>query len=167
LGFRFSTFREPPVYSIVRRDSVEIHLGKADGSDAAPNAPHREESLDAYVWVDDVDALFEELKSRGAEIVEPPTVCESHCCETGRRRQVSAWRLEWTLQSAAEWRRLHPAIWRNPSSCNWLDGLSQNFTSFYNRLRPFDTFPFQALIFAIVVMGLGSAISGRVDRGSR
>ena len=77
-------FCQPPVYSIVRRDAVEIHLGKADMSAnaaSAPNAPHREGSIDAYVWVDDVEALFEELKNRGAKIVEPPTVREYHCYE--------------------------------------------------------------------------------------
>ena len=77
-------FYEPPVYSIVRRDSVEIHLGKADpnaDAAAAPNTPHREDSIDAYVWVDQVDPLFEELKSRGAKIVEPPTLRAYRCYE--------------------------------------------------------------------------------------
>ncbi len=83
LGFQIlGYFREPPVYSIIRRDTVEIHLGKADpGAGAAPNAPQREASLDAYIWVNDVDALFEELKSRGAMIAEPPTVREYNCYE--------------------------------------------------------------------------------------
>src|SRR5215467_6801883 len=82
LGFQIlGYFYEPPVYSIVRRDAVEIHLGKADANAdaaAAPNTPHREDSIDAYIWVDAVDALFAELKSRGAKIVEPPTVREYH-----------------------------------------------------------------------------------------
>jgi uncharacterized glyoxalase superfamily protein PhnB len=85
LGFQIlGYFYEPPVYSIVRRDAVEIHLGKADANAdaaAAPNTPHREDSIDAYIWVDDVDALFQELKSRGATIVEPPTVRVYKCYE--------------------------------------------------------------------------------------
>jgi len=85
LGFQIlGYFYEPPVYSIVRRDAVEIHLGKADANAdaaAAPNTPHREDSIDAYIWVDDVEALFEELKSRNAKIVEPPTIREYHCYE--------------------------------------------------------------------------------------
>jgi len=87
LGFEIlGFFREPPVYSIVRRDAVEIHLARADrGLDPAPNAPHRDEPLDAYVWVDDLDALFAELQSRGARIVEPPTVREYHCYEMAVR----------------------------------------------------------------------------------
>ena len=85
LGFQIQGyFWEPPVYAIVRRDSVAIHFGKADANvdaGAAPNAPHREGSIDGYIWVNDVDALFDELKSRGASIVEPPTVREYHCYE--------------------------------------------------------------------------------------
>jgi uncharacterized glyoxalase superfamily protein PhnB len=83
LGFEISGFfRDPPAYSIVRRDAVEIHLARADvGRDAAAYAPHRDGSLDAYVWVDDLDALFAELQSRGARIVEPPTVREYRCDE--------------------------------------------------------------------------------------
>ena len=85
LGFQIlGYFYEPPVYSIVRRDSVEIHLGKADANAdaaAAPNTLHSEDSIDAYIWVDDVDGLFAELKSRGAKIVEPPSVREYHCRE--------------------------------------------------------------------------------------
>jgi catechol 2,3-dioxygenase-like lactoylglutathione lyase family enzyme len=83
LGFQIlGYFHEPPVYSIVRRDTVEIHLGKADAvSNAAPHARYRQDSTDVYIWVDDVDARFEELKSRGAKIVEPPTVRKCHCYE--------------------------------------------------------------------------------------
>ena len=85
LGFQIQGyFWEPPVYSIVRRDSIAIHFGKADpnaDANAAPNTPHREGSIDAYVWVDDVDALFDEMKARGANIVEPPTVREYRCYE--------------------------------------------------------------------------------------
>ena len=85
LGFQIQGyFWEPPVYAIVRRDAVGIHFGKADANadaGAAPNTPHREGSIDAYVWVDDVDGLFDELKTRGANIVEAPTRREYHCYE--------------------------------------------------------------------------------------
>src|SRR5262249_48896294 len=75
-------FGEPPVYSMVRRDVVEIHLGRANsGAAAAPNAPHREDSLDSYVRVDNVDMLFDEFKGRGAHIVEPPTIRVYKCYE--------------------------------------------------------------------------------------
>lgn len=85
LGFQIlGYFYEPPVYSIVRRDAVEIHFGKADANAdaaAAPNSPHRGDAIDAYIWADDLDALFEDLRSRGARILEPPTVREYHCYE--------------------------------------------------------------------------------------
>ena len=85
LGFQIlGYFYEPPVYSIVRRDAVEIHLGRVDlnaDASAAPNARHREDAIDAYIWVDDVDALYGELRGRGAHIVEPPTLREYQCYE--------------------------------------------------------------------------------------
>lgn len=68
-------FLDPPVYAIVARDSAEIHFGKADaGSPAMPNIRRREGSLDAYIWVNDLDPLYAELRERGAKIVEPPAM---------------------------------------------------------------------------------------------
>lgn len=75
-------FWEPPVYSIVQRDDVEIHFGKADeGRSPAPNVARRAESIDAYIWVTDVDALHSELASCGAKIVEGPTKTVYNCYE--------------------------------------------------------------------------------------
>jgi predicted enzyme related to lactoylglutathione lyase len=75
LGFRIlGYFLDPPVYAIVARDSVEIHFSRVDsGTAASPNIRRREGSLDAYIWVNDLDPLYGELKERGAKIVEPPT----------------------------------------------------------------------------------------------
>jgi uncharacterized glyoxalase superfamily protein PhnB len=83
LGFRIlGYFLDPPVYAIVARDSVEIHFGRADsGTVASPNIRRREGSLDAYIWVNDLDPLYAELKERGAKIVEPPTTQVYHCYE--------------------------------------------------------------------------------------
>jgi Glyoxalase/Bleomycin resistance protein/Dioxygenase superfamily len=83
LGFRIlGYFGQPPVFSIVARDNVEIQLGKSD-STAGPahNSVQREGGLDAYVWVTDVDSLYTELKARGANIFEPPQVRVYHCYE--------------------------------------------------------------------------------------
>jgi uncharacterized glyoxalase superfamily protein PhnB len=82
-GFKIlGYFLEPPVYAIVQRDDVEIHFGKADqGQDAAPNVGRRAGSLDAYIWVTDVDALHAELASRGANIVEGPMTTVYKCYE--------------------------------------------------------------------------------------
>ena len=80
LGFRIrGYFLDPPIYAIVARDSVEIHFGKADtGAATSPNIERREGSLDAYIWVNDLDPLYAELKERGAKIVEPPTIQVYH-----------------------------------------------------------------------------------------
>ncbi len=82
-GFKIlGYFWEPPVYSIVQRDDVEIHFGKADeGQSSAPNVGRRGGSIDAYIWVTDVDALHSELASRGAKIVEGPTKTVYNCYE--------------------------------------------------------------------------------------
>lgn len=83
LGFQIlGYFLDPPVYSIVRRDAVEIHFGKlAPGSSPSPNIRRREGSLDAYIWVSDLDPLYAELQQRGAKIVEPPEMRVYKCYE--------------------------------------------------------------------------------------
>jgi predicted enzyme related to lactoylglutathione lyase len=83
LGFGIrGYFLDPPVYAIVGRDSVEIHFGKADTRTAAsPNIRRREGSVDAYIWVNDLDLLYAELKERGAQIVEPPATQVYKCYE--------------------------------------------------------------------------------------
>jgi hypothetical protein len=83
LGFRIlGYFGQPPVFSIVARDNVEIQLGRVDANAGpAQNSVQREEGLDAYVWVTDVDSLYAELKERGAKIVEPPQIRVYNCCE--------------------------------------------------------------------------------------
>jgi predicted enzyme related to lactoylglutathione lyase len=83
LGFRIrGYFLEPPIYAIVARDSVEIHFGKADtGTATLPNIQRHEGSIDAYIWVNDLDPLYAELKERGAKIVEPPVTQVYKCYE--------------------------------------------------------------------------------------
>ncbi len=72
LGFRIlGYFAEPPVYSIVARDGVEIHFGKSETT-VASNAMVRTGSFDVYIWVSDIDVIYEELRSSGAEIIEGP-----------------------------------------------------------------------------------------------
>jgi hypothetical protein len=65
LGFRIlGYFGQPTVFSIVARDNVEIQLGKSDPTAGpAPNSVQREDGLDAYVWVTDVDSSFAELRA--------------------------------------------------------------------------------------------------------
>jgi catechol 2,3-dioxygenase-like lactoylglutathione lyase family enzyme len=84
LGFRIlGYFQDPPVFAMVVRDAVEIHFGKADdGATASPNVVRRRGlGLDAYIWVNDLDALHAELKGRGAKIIEAPAVRVYKCYE--------------------------------------------------------------------------------------
>ena len=72
LGFEIlGYFAEPPVYSMVARDGVEIHFGKSEAAGAS-NSTVRSGSFDVYIWVTDIEAMFEELKSSGADILEGP-----------------------------------------------------------------------------------------------
>src|SRR5688572_15703809 len=67
LGFEcVSTWHDPPVYAIVARDLHAIHFRLAQPP--IPN-PHKysEELLDAYLFVEDVDALYAEYAARGVE----------------------------------------------------------------------------------------------------
>ena len=61
---------EPPVYAVMRRGGSEVHLQIRRRSVFAGARGSFEG--DAYVFVDDVDALHEELKSRGASVSRPP-----------------------------------------------------------------------------------------------
>jgi uncharacterized glyoxalase superfamily protein PhnB len=67
LGFEcVGTWQDPPVYAIVARDQRRIHFRCAE-----PPTPHpdkyADELLDAYVFVDDADALYAEYASCGVE----------------------------------------------------------------------------------------------------
>ena len=84
LGFKIlGYFAEPPVFAMVARDRAEIHLGKIDeGATPSPNeARRRGLGTDAYIWVTDLDALFLELKARGAKIIDGPVVRVYQCYE--------------------------------------------------------------------------------------
>ena len=66
-------FLDPPVFAIVRRDGAEIHFGKSDTGQVKINNSFRKGlGTDAYIFISDVIALHEELKSLGANIVEGP-----------------------------------------------------------------------------------------------
>ncbi len=67
LGFVcVGTWQDPPVYAIVVRDGQAIHFRCA-----APPTPQAgkvvEELLDAYLHVEDADALYAEYANRGVE----------------------------------------------------------------------------------------------------
>lgn len=84
LGFKIlGYFAAPPVFAMVERDDVEIHFGKIDeGSSLQMNdSVRRGLGTDIYIWVSDIDAIFEELKAKNVQIVEGPTKRIYDCIE--------------------------------------------------------------------------------------
>ena len=83
LGFGFDQFwGEPPAFVMVRRDDIQIMLRQPPSprdSVVKPNRPRLDHTFDAYVYVQDVDALYEELRSRGADILFEPHQ-QAHDC---------------------------------------------------------------------------------------
>ena len=74
LGFELlGYFLDPPVYAMLARDGVEMHFGRADGRQAdVSSSQFRRVGFDAYIWVDDIYALYDELKENGAIIKDGP-----------------------------------------------------------------------------------------------
>jgi catechol 2,3-dioxygenase-like lactoylglutathione lyase family enzyme len=60
----------PPVFAIVRRDSVEVFFSRADQSEVRSRPTGG--APDVYLRVIGIDALAEELRARGAEILDGP-----------------------------------------------------------------------------------------------
>lgn len=83
LGFEIlGYFADPPVYAMVRRDSAEIHFGKADGEKIQRNQSVRKGlGSDVYIFVSDVNALYQELLEKGVEITEGPIKRIYDCTE--------------------------------------------------------------------------------------
>ncbi|HET6202931.1 MAG TPA: VOC family protein [Planctomycetota bacterium] len=81
LGFRLDgTFGDPPVFTQANRDGVVIQLGRALDPSRARRAPDGV-GYNAYVWVDDVDALAGEYRGRGADVAEGPVLRSYGCRE--------------------------------------------------------------------------------------
>lgn len=68
LGFHVEfTYGNPPAYAGVERGGLLIHLQSAD------HTKRRQPGQAAvYAFADNVDTLFEELKTNGAKILQPP-----------------------------------------------------------------------------------------------
>jgi catechol 2,3-dioxygenase-like lactoylglutathione lyase family enzyme len=72
LGFETKVYEGGDFYGYARRDGVYVHFSKCP--DVRPNSVASPPDLfDLYVYVDDVEALYDELRGRGAEILHPPT----------------------------------------------------------------------------------------------
>lgn len=68
LGFQcVGTWGDPTVYAIVMRDDCAIHFRLAEPPTPNPDK-YREELLDAYLFVQDADALHAEYAIRDVEV---------------------------------------------------------------------------------------------------
>jgi catechol 2,3-dioxygenase-like lactoylglutathione lyase family enzyme len=74
LGFEASLFEENPQhYGYANRDNVWFHFAHWDGVEPRPNAVAvPPDMFEAYLYVDDVTALHEELVERGADLLHGP-----------------------------------------------------------------------------------------------
>jgi predicted enzyme related to lactoylglutathione lyase len=73
LGFQSDRFwGEPPCFTMVYRSGITIMLSQFEKTGLMrPNSaadPEGEDVWDAYVWVDNADALYEEFKGKGVKI---------------------------------------------------------------------------------------------------
>ena len=67
LGFEcLGTWQDPPVYAIVARDHRAIHF-RCEAPPTANPDKYPEELLDAYIFVEDADALYAEFAAKGVE----------------------------------------------------------------------------------------------------
>ena len=70
LGFDARAWEVNPThYGYASRDNCHLHFAHFDGIPPNPNG----DLFDVYIYVDDVDALHEELVGRGANIEQGPT----------------------------------------------------------------------------------------------
>lgn len=77
LGFKYERFwGEPPCFAMVYRSGITIMLSQLEKTRLMrPNSaadPEGEGAWDAYVWVDNADALYEEFKGNGVKIARHP-----------------------------------------------------------------------------------------------
>jgi predicted enzyme related to lactoylglutathione lyase len=72
LGFQYNRFwGEPPCFCMVHRSGIVIMLGQLERTGVMrPNRTVDPEggAWDAYIWIDNSDALHAELKSKGVKI---------------------------------------------------------------------------------------------------
>jgi hypothetical protein len=59
---------------MVGRDDKIIMLSLMEGGRGGSNRDFKREAIDAYLWVDDVDALYAEFRQQQVDIVMPPTL---------------------------------------------------------------------------------------------
>lgn len=76
LGFEIiDYFLNPPIYSMIQRDGIQIHFGKADDDKNVQKSTLslRKSGFDIYLWVTEIEELFKELIDKKVTILEPLT----------------------------------------------------------------------------------------------
>ena len=72
VGFEcLRTWQDPPVYAIVARDEHSIHFRCAGPPTPNPDK-YADELIDAYIFIEDADALYAEYAARGVEFTRAP-----------------------------------------------------------------------------------------------
>ena len=74
LGFRFDQiWGDPPSFVILDRDDARLMI-KQVAADALPRPARKRssEQIDAYIYTNDAIGLAEELRGKGADIIEGP-----------------------------------------------------------------------------------------------
>jgi len=72
LGFSLiGVVGEPAAYGMVARDGFHLHFGRSPEGKIHKNDNFRSDLFDVIFWIPEINAYFEEVKSRGAEIVQP------------------------------------------------------------------------------------------------
>ena len=82
LGFEcLGTWQDPPVYAIVARDQHAIHFRCAEPPTANPNK-YSDELLDAYVFIEDADALYSfQQGTWNSPHLRVPGSCRAEFCQ--------------------------------------------------------------------------------------
>lgn len=85
LGFpRQKLYGEPPFFAIVGRDNENVMLAQAPDPAMVTPAAKRvgsPDAWDAYFWVEDARALYDEFRARGAVVGEEPIKKPHGCLE--------------------------------------------------------------------------------------
>jgi uncharacterized glyoxalase superfamily protein PhnB len=63
---------DPPQFCISKRDELEIMLNQVDSGDVIHPNSNYDGRFSVYFTVEEVDALFDELRAKGADIVCEP-----------------------------------------------------------------------------------------------
>lgn len=85
VGFTYERFwGEPPCFCILKRDTCHLMISQVnDPDEVRPNWKVVDKAWNVYFWVDDVEALYEELCGRGAKIDYELCLQDYGCREFG------------------------------------------------------------------------------------